>query len=69
MYPMLTTGWTPSRSTLDDMMDLMSEAVEKLPKFLDAKMWAYSGSEDRPYDIFDFRVSRDRDGPAGFLAG
>ena len=117
-----SSGWTPSRSTLDYMMDLMSEAVEELPKLmarrvlssqcvgmddtgvklimpkeipeavegdlrthrliekmlqakkdgkssLDAKMWAYSGSEDRPYDIFDFRVSRHRDGPAEFLAG
>ena len=117
-----SSGWTPSRSTLDYLMDLMSEAVEELPKLmsrrvvssqcvgmddtgvklimpkeipevvegdlrtqrliekmleakkdgkssLDAKMWAYSGSEDQPYDIFDFRVSRHRDGPAEFLAG
>ena len=117
-----SSGWTPSRSTLDYLMDLMSEAVEVLPNLmsrravlaqcvgmddtgvklimpkeipevvegdlrtqrliekmleakkngkssLDAKMWAYSGSEDQPYDIFDFRVSRHRDGPKEFLAG
>ena len=27
-----SSGWTPSRSTLDYMMDLMSEAVEELPR-------------------------------------
>ena len=30
--------------------------------------WAYSGGEDAAYDVFDFRVSRHRDGPAEFLA-
>jgi hypothetical protein len=30
-------------------------------------MWAYSGGADAPYDVFDFRVSRHRDGPAEFL--
>ena len=117
-----SSGWTPSRSTLDYLMDLTAEAVQELPLLmtrrvllshcigmddtgvklimpkeipeivqgdlrtqrliekmleakkegktsLDAKMWAYSGSEDQPYDIFDFRVSRHRDGPAELLAG
>ncbi len=117
-----SSGWTPSRSTLDYLMDLTAEAVQELPVLmtrrvlqslcigmddtgvklimpkeipeivqgdlrtqrliekileakkegktsLDAKMWAYSGGEDQPYDIFDFRVSRHRDGPAELLAG
>lgn len=117
-----SSGWTPSRSTLDYLMDLTVEAVQELPVLmtrrvllshcigmddtgvklimpkeipeivqgdlrtqrllekmleakkegktsLDAKMWAYSGSEDQPYDVFDFRVSRHRDGPAELLAG
>jgi hypothetical protein len=117
-----SSGWTPSRSTLDYLMDLAAEAVQELPILmtrralqsycigmddtgvklimpkeipeivqgdlrtqrliekmleakkegktsLDAKMWAYSGGEDQPYDIFDFRVSRHRDGPAELLAG
>jgi transposase len=116
------SGWTPSRSTLDNLPNFVDEAVEELPrlmarrlldsqcvgmddtgvtlimpaqipevkgdcsrtkrliekmleakqkgeKSLSAKMWAYSGLEDAPYDVFDFRVSRHRDGPAEFLAG
>lgn len=115
-----SNGWTPSRSTLDYLMDLTNEATEPLyqlmverllqsfvigmddtgvklimpnaiPKHepydlrtqrlvekmaeaeregkpsLNAKMWAYSGGADQPYDIFDFQVSRHRDGPATFL--
>lgn len=114
------SGWTPCRSTLDYLPNLVDEAVEELPKLmierlilgrcigmddtgvtlimpsqipevksdcsrtkrliekmeeakksgqksLSAKMWAYSGMEDAPYDVFDFRVSRHRDGPAEFL--
>jgi transposase len=116
------SGWTPSRSTLDYLMDLVDEATSPLVELmadrvrqslyiglddtnvklimpseipepitgdlrtqrliekmlearkegkdsLDAKMWAYSGGLDQPYDIFDFRVSRHRDGPAEFLNG
>tara|TARA_B100000949_G_scaffold141098_1_gene123999 strand:- start:99 stop:1946 length:1848 start_codon:yes stop_codon:yes gene_type:complete len=32
-----------------------------------AKMWVYSGLHDAPYNIFDFRVSRHRDGPDDFF--
>ena len=32
-----------------------------------AKMWAYSGLHLAPYNIFDFRVSRHRDGPDDFF--
>jgi transposase len=116
------SGWTPSRSTLDYIMNLVDEAIDPLFKLmadrvrqskyiglddtnvklimprelpepvsgdlrtdrliekmqearkqgkdsLDAKMWAYSGGPDQPYDIFDFQVSRHRDGPAEFLRG
>lgn len=115
-----SNGWTPSRSTLDYLADLVNEAtgplfqlmVQRLKKSfvigmddtklkliipneipkcepgdqrtqrlvekmleaeregkpsLNAKMWAYSGGADQPYDIFDFQVSRHRDGPAVFL--
>jgi len=51
------------------LIEKMLEAKKDGKASLDAKMWAYSGSEDRPYDIFDFRVSRHRDGPAEFLSG
>ncbi len=36
-------------------------------KSLLGKMWVYSGLYDAPYNIFDFRVSRHRDGPDDFL--
>lgn len=32
-----------------------------------AKMWAYSGLHLAPYNVFDFRVSRHRDGPDEFF--
>lgn len=51
------------------LIEKMQEAKRKGEKSLAAKMWAYSGGEDAAYDVFDFRVSRHRDGPAEFLAG
>jgi transposase len=36
-------------------------------KSLLGKMWVYSGLWEAPYNIFDFRVSRHRDGPDDFL--
>lgn len=50
------------------LIEKMHEAQRKGEKSLGAKMWAYSGGADAPYDVFDFRVSRHRDGPAEFLA-
>jgi transposase len=32
-----------------------------------ARMWVYVGDEANPYNVFDFTVSRSRDGPAEFL--
>jgi transposase len=39
-------------------------APEKTRK---ARMWVYLGDEDHPYNVFDFTLSRSRDGPASFL--
>jgi len=120
-----SSGWTPSRSTLDYLTDLVHETTQDLPKLmlsqikkgrclglddtqvklimpkdipdkaegiedpqikrliekmieakkekkdsLDAKMWGYSSFDSSaPYDIFDFRVSRYRDGPDEILGG
>ena len=119
-----SSGWTPSRSTLDYLVELASEVTEALVKTmqsrlmtanclglddthvklimpkdtpdipeadqdaitqrliakmkeakkegkdsLDAKMWGYSSFDpSAPYDLFDFRVSRHRDGPEEFLS-
>jgi len=43
------------------------EARAKGYKSLKAKMWVYSGLHEAPYNIFDFRVSRHRDGPEDFF--
>ena len=32
-----------------------------------ARMWVYVGDDDHPYNVFDFTLSRDRDGPKTFL--
>jgi transposase len=34
-----------------------------------ARFWAYIGDADHPYSVYDFTTSRERDGPAKFLAG
>jgi transposase len=34
-----------------------------------ARMWVYVGDEVNPYNLFDFTLSRNRDGPSTFLAG
>jgi transposase len=34
-----------------------------------ARMWVYVGDENNPYDVFDFTLSRNRDGPLKFLKG
>jgi transposase len=34
-----------------------------------ARMWVYIGDEHNPYNIFDFTLGRNRDGPATFLKG
>ena len=34
-----------------------------------ARMWVYVGDEHNPYNLFDFTLSRSRDGPERFLSG
>jgi transposase len=51
------------------LIEKMLEAKRASKPSLQAKMWAYSGGPDQPYDLFDFRVSRHRDGPSEFLGG
>ena len=54
----------PKSFRLDEKL---REAVAKGAKSLLAKMWVYSGLHEAPYNIFDFRVSRHRDGPEEFF--
>ena len=46
----------------------IAEARRKGEDSLLGKMWAYGGLHNAPYNIFDFRISRHRDGPQEFLA-
>jgi len=49
------------------LAEKLREARAKDAKSLFAKMWVYSGLHDARYNIFDFRVSRHRDGPNDFF--
>lgn len=52
------------------LIEKMREAQADKKDSLDAKMWGYTSFDARaPYDLFDFRVSRHRDGPDEMLAG
>jgi transposase len=50
--------------TDDTVMPML--APEKVRQ---ARMWVYVGDAANPYNVFDFTLSRSRDGPAKFLAG
>jgi len=49
-------------ATDDTVMPLLAPGKTK-----PARMWIYQGNEEHPYNIFDFTISRARDGPAQFL--
>jgi transposase len=49
------------------LAEKVAEAKAKGDSSLLAKIWAYSGLCLAPYNIFDFRVSRHRDGPDEFF--
>jgi transposase len=66
--PKLIAGQTDLH--LQRLIEKMQEAQKNKKDSLDAKMWGYSSFDlSAPYEIFDFRVSRHRDGPAEFLLG
>ena len=52
--------------TDDTIMPMLAPGEGKAKK---ARMWVYVGDDEHPYNIFDFTLSRSRDGPAGFLKG
>jgi hypothetical protein len=49
-------------ATDDTVLPLLAPGKTK-----QARMWIYQGDEAHPYNIFDFTISRARDGPAQFL--
>jgi len=52
--------------TDDTIMPMQEPGAGKTKR---ARMWVYRGDEDNPYNIFDFTLSRSRDGPGEFLKG
>jgi transposase len=52
--------------TDDTVMPMLNPGAGKASK---ARMWVYVGDQDHPYHVFDFTLSRSRDGPAQFLKG
>lgn len=63
VLPVVTAGDLKTQRLLEKI----AEARAKGEGSLLAKMWVYSGLHHAPYNIFDFRVSRHRDGPDEFL--
>jgi len=57
----------PGDAKSQRLAEKVEEARAKKQDSLLAKMWAYSGLHQAPYNIFDFRVSRHRDGPDEFF--
>ena len=49
-------------ATDDTIMPMLSKE-----KCANARMWVYVGDEAHPYNVFDFTLSRGRDGPKYFL--
>ena len=39
------------------------------PGSTEGRFWAYIGDDEHPYTVYDFTMSRSRDGPAAFLSG
>ena len=63
-----TSAFAPSRySTAMQEAHAIPQEV-KGEDSIKGKMWAYGGLHNAPYNIFDFRISRHRDGPQEFFA-
>jgi transposase len=50
--------------TDDTVMPMLAPGKTK-----QARIWVYVGDQANPYNVFDFTISRSRDGPAAFLKG
>ena len=67
LLPKETPIAVPGDAKSQRLAEKVAEARAKGDSSLMAKMWAYSGQHLAPYNIFDFRVSRHRDGPDDFF--
>ena len=74
VYDRMVAGVLQSHviATDDTVMPMLSPRNPGAPglapeKTKQARIWIYQGDDDHPYNIFDFTLSRSRDGPARFL--
>jgi hypothetical protein len=67
LMPATTPEVIPGDAKSRRLAEKIAEARAKGESSLLAKMWAYMGLHRAPYNIFDFRVSRHRDGPDDFF--
>src|SRR6202140_970948 len=67
LLPRMTPEVIPGDAKSRRLAEKIAEARAKGDNSLLAKMWAYMGLQRAPYNIFDFRVSRHRDGPDDFF--
>jgi transposase len=66
LYRRMCQRVTESHVIATDDTILPMQAPEKNTP---ARIWIYRGDDQHPYNVFDFTVSRSRDGPARFLTG
>ena len=57
----------PGDLKLKRLIEKIHETKAKGEDSIIGKMWAYRGLDQSPYNIFDFRISRHRDGPDEFF--
>jgi transposase len=67
LLPQAVPEVIPGDAKSQRLAEKVEEARSKKQDSLLAKMWAYSGLHHAPYNVFDFRVSRHRDGPDEFF--
>lgn len=67
LLPKVDPEIDPSDPKSVRLAEKLREARAKGDKSLIAKMWVYAGLHHARYNIFDFRVSRHRDGPDDFF--
>ena len=67
LLPKVTPPVIPGDAKSQRLAEKIAEARQKGEDSILAKMWVYSGLHLAPYNIFDFRVSRHRDGPDDFF--
>ncbi len=68
LYPKVPPDFDLSDPKQKRMAEVFTEALKEKKPSIKAKMWAYRGNSIK-LNVFDFTVSRHRDGPDSFFAG